>query len=386
MPRLTGLSFAHPVVPSGDRAVLSFDGGSMRSLHERLRGAGQEAFLLSTCLRVEIAWAGEPRMSSPLLTSIYGDDSMSNRGVLRTDGDLFLHLCRIAAGLDSPAVGETEVLSQFRQGVSVFKDDANAAGDLARVLGAAVGIGRSIRRHLGGEARSMAAAAAEAVGDRERVAILGSGAMARATARLLPTDSVTVFSRRPGTVAGHDTRPWEQSQQAFANFPVVISTVPGPAQLFPEPEVSASLARRTAPLLLIDLGMPPAFDRHRSDPALVHMGIDDIASSVQSLPHPDVEELVAAEAASAWTRLISSDRVGLVIAAIVEGAEDAVDEEVRRFAGRLPHAADPEAVMHQLAHTVVRRVLHRPISYVGSSDHDSEALQVLAEAFGVTDE
>jgi hypothetical protein len=42
--------------------------------------------------------------------------------------------------------------------------------------------------------------------------------------------------------------------------------------------------------------------------------------------------------------------------------------------------------MHQLAHTVVRRVLHRPISYAGSSEDDSDALRVLAEAFGVTDE
>ncbi|MDF2731281.1 MAG: hypothetical protein K0T01_3072, partial [Acidimicrobiia bacterium] len=67
-------------------------------------------------------------------------------------------------------------------------------------------------------------------------------------------------------------------------------------------------------------------------------------------------------------------------------AELAVDEEVRRFAGRLPDAVDPEAIMHQLAHTVARRVLHRPISYAGSSDNDGEALRVLAEAFGVTDE
>jgi glutamyl-tRNA reductase len=157
-------------------------------------------------------------------------------------------------------------------------------------------------------------------------------------------------------------------------------------QLFPEREISAALATRTEPLLLIDLGMPPGFDRHRSDPAIVHMGIDDIAASVQSRPRPDLEELVAKEAASAWARLNASDRVGMVISAIVDGAEHAVDEEVRRFAGRLPDAADPEAIMHQLAHTVVRRVLHRPISYMGSSDHDSEALRVLAEAFGVIDE
>jgi glutamyl-tRNA reductase len=386
VPRLTGLSFAHPVVLSDDRAVLSFEGGSLRGLHRRLRAAGHEAFLLSTCLRVEIVWAGPPDNSPAVLTSIYGEDSMSGRGVLRTDADLFLHLCRLAAGLESPALGETEVFSQFRQGVSAFSDDASGNGDLAKSLGAAVGIGRGVRRHLGSEVASMASAAATTVRSSERVAILGAGAMARATARLLPAASVKVFARRSGSVAGQDTEPWEQTLQALQEVPALISTVPGRVQLFPEHEISAALARRTEPLLLIDLGMPPGFDRHRSHPAILHMGIDDIASSVQSRPRPDLEELVAKEAASAWGRLNASDRVGMVIAAIVDGAEHAVDEEVRRFAGRLPEAADPEAIMHQLAHTVVRRVLHRPISYAGASDNDSEALRVIAEAFGVADE
>ena len=201
------------------------------------------------------------------------------------------------------------------------------------------------------------ASAAAATGQerRERVAILGAGAMARATARLLPPGSVTVFSRRPDAVAGHDTQPWEQTLQALEDFPVLISTVPGRVQLLPEGEVTAALARRRKPLLLIDLGMPPGFDRYRNHPAIVHMGIDDIASSVHSRPRPDLEELVAKEAAAAWAHINASDRVGRMIAAIVDDAELAVDEEVRRFAGRLPDAADPEAIMHQLAHTVVRR-------------------------------
>ncbi|HYJ23649.1 MAG TPA: hypothetical protein VE027_01475 [Acidimicrobiia bacterium] len=386
MPRLTGLSFAHPVVPSGDRAVLSFEGGSLRGLHRTLRAAGQEAFLLSTCLRVEIVWPGPPDDSSDVLKSIYGEDSMSGRGVLRTDGDLFLHICRLAAGLESPALGESEVFSQFRQGVSAFSEGATGNGDLARSLGAAVGIGRGVRRHLGGEVASMASAAATTARSEERVAILGAGAMARATAELLPPGSVTLFSRRPAVVAGHDTQPWEQTLQALGEFPVLISTVPGRVQLFHNDEVNAALARRTEPLLLIDLGMPPGFDRYRSHPAIVYMGIDDIATSVQRRSRPDLEELVAKEAASAWARLNAPYRVGMVIAAIVDDAELAVDEEVRRFAGRLPDAVDPEAIMHQLAHTVARRVLHRPISYAGSSDNDGEALRVLAEAFGVTDE
>ena len=91
-------------------------------------------------------------------------------------------------------------------------------------------------------------------------------------------------------------------------------------------------------------------------------------------------------AAAAWRRLSAPDRVGAVIAALVEQAETAVSEEVQRFAPRLSGADDPEQVLRQLAHTVARRVLHPPISFIGSTERGVEGVEVLAEAFGIDHE
>lgn len=384
MPSLSGLSFAHPEVAAGRRARLCLDEGSLRDAHTRLRSSGHDVFLLPTCLRVEIVWSGGPEQASEVLTSIYGDESMSNIGVSRTDWDVFLHLCRIAAGLDSPTVGETEVLSQFRQAVSVYQDSAHGLG---RVLEAAIGIGREARRHLGEATNgSLGAVAARAAAAHERVAILGAGAMARSAARLLSGRELRIFARRPGRVAGHETRPWEESVEALATDSVVICTVPGLGPLLTDESVEAALRRRTGRLELIDLGMPPGFESLRDHPAIGYLGIDEVASSVEGRAVPAVEELVLAEAATSWHRLTASDRVGSVIAAMLGQAERAVDQEVHRFAGRLSGADDPEQILRQLAHTVARRVLHPPISYVGSTVRGSEAVEVLAEAFGVSDE
>jgi len=341
-------------------------------------------FLLPTCLRVEIVWSGGPEMAVELLTSIYGDESMSDIGVSRTDWDVFLHLCRIAAGLDSPTVGETEVLSQFRQAVALSQDSAHGLG---RVLEAAVGIAREARRHLGEASNgSLGAVAARIAAADERVAIMGAGAMARSAARLLSGRELSIFARRPGRVAGYETRPWEESVEALANNAVVISTVPGHGPILPDQSVEAALRRRTGRLELIDLGMPPGFESLRDHPAVAYLGIDEIASSAGGKAVPAVEELVLAEAATSWHRLTASDRVGSVIAAMLDQAERAVDQEVQRFAGRLSGADDPEQILRQLAHTVARRVLHPPISYVGSTVRGSETVEVLAEAFGVSDE
>ena len=91
------------------------------------------------------------------------------------------------------------------------------------------------------------------------------------------------------------------------------------------------------------------------------------------------------EAAAAWRRFTTPDRVGMVIGTMVQQAEKAVAEEVARFATRLSQAEDPERVLRQLAHTVARRVLHPPISFISSTERGSEAIEVLAEAFGVDD-
>jgi len=381
--RLTSLSFAHPVVPSDHRARLFISENAIQDAHERLRSIGQHAFLLSTCLRVEIAWAADPESGRDLLARLYGDQDLFEQAALRRDEDAFVHLSRVAAGLDSPLVGETEVLSQFRRAISTMPEVA-IQNDLARVLNAAVGIARTTRRLLGDTPRgSLGAIAARVASASGAVAILGSGAMARAAVQRLDDIGVTVFARRPGDVGGRAALPWEQAEDALATFPVVISTVPGSGSLFPDDVLARSLGSRREPLLLIDLGMPPGFDRLLMPEGVRYLGVDEVASSVSDKPSSEAEEKISRGASAVWRRLSAPDQVGVVIAAMMEQADTVVTEEVQRFAGRLRFSEDPERVLRQLAHSVARRVLHRPISYVTSSDRGIAVAETLAEAFGV---
>lgn len=387
MLRLTSLSFAYPAVASGRRADLSMRGTILQQAHRRLGSIGHSAFLMSTCLRVEIAWAAGPETTSDLLACLYGDASSSDLGVVRTDEAAFTHLCRVAAGLDSPLIGEPEVLGQFRHAMSVWHEASAASGSLRRALEAAIGIGRTARRLLGDAPRgSLAALAASAAAPFPRVAILGAGAMARAAAEHLDGVEVTIFARRAGHVAGRETLAWEAASAALVTHPVVISTVPGKVPLFTDNTIAHAFAHRNKPLLLIDLGMPPGFARPEAADSIRYVGVDELASSVNAQPAAEAEESVARGAAAAWRCLSAPDRVGKVIAAMVEQAEDAVSEEVQRFVDRLPKANDPERVLRQLAHTVARRVLHPPISFLSSTDRGVEAVEVLADAFGIDDE
>jgi glutamyl-tRNA reductase len=377
------MSFAHPVVRSDRRAGLFMSESAIHDAHERLRSIGRHAFLLSTCLRIEIAWTAGPESGPDVLACLYGDRQIDQGAVTRDEG-AFVHLSRVAAGLDSPLVGETEVLSQFRQAVSVMPEASLAGTDLARIMHAAVGVGRTTRRLLGDTPRgSLGAVAAGVAATSGPVAILGSGAMARAAAEQLDDIDVTVFARRPGDVGGHAALPWEQAEDALATFPVIISTVPGSERLFSDDVIGRSLGSRSDKLLLIDLGMPPGFDPRLMAEGVRYLGVDEVASSVSARPSSEAEEKILRGASAVWRRLAVPDRVGAVIAAMMEQADTAVSEEVQRFATRLAVSDDPERVLRQLAHSVARRVLHGPISYVSSSDRGIDVAETLAEAFGV---
>lgn len=387
MLHLTSLSFAHPAVLSDLRARLTLPENILYDAHGRLRSEGHQTFLMSTCLRVEIAWAAGPEPASEVLACLYGDESLAGKAMVRCDEDAFVHLSRVAAGLDSPLVGEMEVLSQFRRAVSMCQEVGAAAAGLGRVLEAAVGIGRTTRRLLGETTRgSLGVLAAGAAATSSRVAILGAGAMARAAAEQLDGVDVTVFARRSGNIAGRETVAWDQAPDALATFPVVISTVPGSIPLFTDEVVARAFDSRNEPLLLIDLGMPPGFAPTTVGGAVRYFGVDEVASLVK-VPSPvEAEERIVRGAAAVWRRLSAPERVGEVIAGMMEQAETAVSEEVQRFANRLAGAADPQLVLRQLAHSVARRVLHPPISFVSSTDRGVDAVEILAEAFGIDDD
>ena len=156
--------------------------------------------------------------------------------------------------------------------------------------------------------------------------------------------------------------------------------------MFGEDVIVRALARRREPLLLVDLGMPPGFPSTGADDPVRYLGIDELASTVEARPSVVAAERIAEEAAATWRRLTASDRAGAVIAAMVGQGEEAVTDVVQRFAGRLAVVEDPERILRQVAHTVARRVLHRPISFVGTSGRGTEAVDLLAEAFGIDDD
>ncbi len=375
---LTSASFAYPHVAGERRAVLT------RQLASS--GVGQGAFVLDTCLRIEVAVPGDGAALDAALAGLFGEGVLATEAEVRTGADAVHHLFRIAAGLESPILGEAEILTQFRQAVK----RAPTGGLFAKLLETAVAAGRQARQVLPSSPHdSLAAVAAQVVGGADRIAVLGAGAMARAVVAAIGSlpapPAVTVLARDETAAAAFaaDVWPFDRAAEALATFPAVVSATSAKSHIVDDEALEKALADRTELLTLVDMAMPPDLGPVPGG-EVRYTGIDDLARMVERRPRDHSADTMVAEAADdAYRRYAGHHEVGPIIGGLLELADEEVARTVDRFAGRLRHPGDRK-FLQQAAHTAVRTVLARPLDYLNSVEPGPE-VDVIARAFGADD-
>ncbi len=374
-PMICAVSYAYPDVSGDMRSRLT---------NALLTADTKGAFVLSTCLRIEIAVPGDSDRLAAALSQIFGQMPEANRGVVRTGSDAVEHLFRVAAGLESPVVGEPEILTQFRAALYSTKEGLD--GLFQKIFEQAIPVGKSARELLPfNPHESMAAVAAQVVGHADRVAVLGSGVMATAVAeglKLLPSPpEITVAARSPERVAVDDVKVvgFDEARTLLAEFPAVVSATSAKTRLVPADELSQIIAARSHPLALVDMAMPPDF-QVAADAGVSYTDIDDLARrAARHVQSEAADRFVAQSADEAYQRVATHHEVGPVIKHLMDRADLLVDQTVDRFSGRLADPGD-EQVLRQAVHTVARALLADPVSYVkGSRQSEVDAV---AEAFG----
>lgn len=382
---ISSASFAYP----------QHDGAFRARLAERLisRNMPGKRFLISTCLRVEITIPGPQSVLDETLHLLFGDLLDGTEPEIHMREDAVSHLYRVASGLESPILGEQEILTQFRQSLIKAEDAGHVDGVFARLLETAVATGRHARELLPGSPHnSMAAVAAQAIGTSGRVAVLGSGIMASAVVEglmLLPAPpEVTVVARHPEKVPdrpGVEVLPFERAVGTLGEFPAVISATSAKHRLIDDRSLADAVADRKDPLLLIDMAMPPDF-KPPAGADVTYIDIDDLARMADRRSRSEeADAFVAAAATEAYRQYRDHHEIGPLISGMMRNADLLVEETVNRFAGRLANPED-ETSLRQATHTVARKLLAGPVSYLKKEDRSSEAIDVIADAFGVDGE
>jgi glutamyl-tRNA reductase len=363
-----------------------------------------EALIVSTCNRTELYCVGAG--SDPLaawLVAESGGDAAVAECLYRIEGpDAVRHLFSVASGLDSLVLGEPQILGQLKDAYRAAQQSGTAGAMLNRLFQTTFAVAKRVRTEtaIGASAVSVASAGIQlarrvfAGFERHTALLVGAGEMIELTARHL-------FSQKIGRmiIANRSTSRAERIAEGMpasvirldalaAHLPqadIVVSSTARPGHVIALEDVRRALEeRRHRPMFMLDLAVPRDIEPAVGALEDVYLyTIDDLRQVVD-------ENLKARETEAAAARRLIDQDVSAFMAGLkvrdaapairelrgqAEATRDAALAEARR---QLAAGHAPDAVIEQLATTLVNRLLHAPSAALRDAAEKGDA--TLAEA------
>jgi glutamyl-tRNA reductase len=284
MTRLSCLSIAGMQVPLEVLERLAY---AREELAERLtvlrtNSQARAVAVLSTCQRTEVyaTWTGEPD-DAALLAALASDRGIPGRSLDRVattyrDEAAARHLLRVASGLESFVLGETEIGGQVRTAADVSR--AAGGGDvvLDRLMDAAISASRKRHRltSITATSRSVASVAVDAVVRSSggtiaghRLLIVGAGSVAAvAVARAVELGAIVTVCNRTRrsadrfVAAGALVVDFADLADCLATNDIAILATAAPHPLVDARILQSARPARAASLTLVDLSLPRNVD------------------------------------------------------------------------------------------------------------------------------
>ncbi len=249
--------------------------------HSLLRTAGcGEALLLSTCNRVEVYGAAEtpvPTGEVARCLARRNDQQFIDSAPVfyRYEADACVqHLFRVASGIDSMVIGETEILGQVKKAYEAARSSGSAGPFLHRLFQRAFRVAKQVRTHteitrgfvsVGSVAVDLAYKIFGDLGGRKAL-ILGAGETSERTARALASRGVRdlrVSNRSAdrahhlAAIVGGAAIPFEDWTKQCGEVDILIASTSSEQPLLHPENLSPILRGRVdRPLFIIDIAVP----------------------------------------------------------------------------------------------------------------------------------
>ena len=284
---IVAIGLSHRTAPVTVRERFAFDQARLPETLQALRASriADEAVILSTCNRVEIyaatALAPEQAFAALhefLVTHHDYRDSLDDEIYKFAEPHSLEHLFKVASGLDSMVLGETEILGQLKTAYDLALQHKHTGGRLNKAFQRAFNVAKHIRTHTNIQRGSISVASVSVelaekifntLADRH-VLVIGAGDTSEKAARALLSrgaKSITVTNRSPEKAAalaaelGGRTVPFDDWTGAFAEIDIVISSTSAPNYVIDRAKLEPLMKlRQNRPLLLIDIAVPRDID------------------------------------------------------------------------------------------------------------------------------
>ncbi|MCK0113685.1 glutamyl-tRNA reductase [Ornithinimicrobium sp. F0845] len=410
----------------------------------------RESLVLATCNRTEVyadalTFHGAVAQVGAALAAETGMDleALTPHLYVHYEDRAVHHLFSLACGLESMALGESEILGQLRAALRAGQRDAHLGAALNPLFQQALRVGKRAHTETGLDrvARSLVGAGIERADDilgalvGARALVVGAGAMsglAAASLRRAGVGRLTVVNRtreraeRLATSHGGLARDWDDLAAEVQQADLVLSCTGATDQVITR-ELLTGADRSERPLVLIDLAMPrdvapevaglpgvtvwglteltelaaagskptpgtptpgtptPGTPRPwtaASDATTAGDGAPDAAETATVLQ--GVRDLVSGEVAT-YLATRRSAQVGPTLAEMRSRAVSVADAELARLDHKLPGLDEEQrAEVHHSVRRILDKLLHTPAvraREMAADDTDGSYLALLRELF-----
>lgn len=387
------LGLNHRTAPVEIREKLAFSVAAQKEALVCLVGHYdlQEAVILSTCNRSEIYGAGESEGLESIrrfLSECQGIDlpALDPHLYALRDAEAALHLFRVACGIDSLVIGESQILNQVRQALELAQQQGTAHLLLNELFRRSLHVGKRARAEtdIGRGRLSISTAAVELAGQVFAdlsccsVLLLGAGEMGELTAQYLVESGIRRLwvANRTFERAAELARRFSGQAIPFADFPerltevdIAISSTAAPGfVILPEMLRQVMRQRRGRPLFLIDIAVPRDVDPQVRDlDNLFLFDIDDLEQVVAANRQEREREILKVQAlieeeVADFLHWFHALAAGPLIRSLRQRAEDLQRVELERWKGRLERlSAEDRQMVEGILRGYANKLLHIPL-------------------------
>jgi len=413
----------YKTAPVEIREKLTFSDESLQEAMSELKDRKSilEDVIISTCNRTEIyAVVDQLHTGRYYIKTFLADwfdmdkEEFSTYLQITEDDGAIEHLLRVATGLDSMVLGETQILGQVKDSFLTAQKKGVTGTIFNELFKQAVTFGKRAHKEtaIGEHAVSISYAAVELAKKLfgglkdKKVAIVGAGKMGELAIKNLKGSGVnelTVVNRtfaKAETLAEHfeaKAASMEQLQDILENTDILITSTGSKSfVLTHEMMKSAQPNRNGKKLFLVDIAVPRNIDPEISKLKGVYLyDIDDLQGIIddnletrkqaaEGIELQIEEEIVAFKE---WLRTLG---VVPVISALREKALSIQSETMKSIERKIPDLTLREKkVLNKHTKSIINQLLKEPITQakeLAGTDNADEALQLFIDIFGINEE
>lgn len=415
------VGISHRSAPLELLEQVSLDGARSSDLATGVSGLEDvnEALVLTTCNRTEVyadvlGFHGAVAQVGHAIATMSGVplEVLTDHLYVHYEDRAVDHLFSLACGLESMALGESEILGQLREALQAGQERAHLGAQLNPLFQQALRVGKRAHTEtaLDQVARSLVGVgldrARTLLGPLEevRTLLIGAGAMsglAAASVVRAGVRGVHVLNRTPGRAVrlarthGGEAHDWSTLPEQLSRADLVI-TCTGATDHVITRDVLERAGRAdggSRPLVVVDLAMPRDVAPEVADSPGV--SVWSLAELHGERAHADdspetsavlatVRELVTGEVA-AYLATRRTAQVAPTLAVMRSRATAVADAELARLDDKLPDLSETDrAQVHQSVRRIVDKLLHTPTVRAkerAATDTDGSYVEMLRELF-----